>query len=292
MERLTYTNINGDTIVFSQESVYKWFGVEGLGGLESMFQTDKTVFEDGETIINDGTFNSKVFVLNFNLISSSIYVHLRDLNRILNPRLGSGTLKYETGTGITRVFNEVRVRRMPSLSASSARRAGFQPSIITFNIFDPVYYDEFFSIRTLVTQQASFEFPLEIDSIMGIQFGTIFAQGFPIPNLGDLDTPVRLTLNGPLTSPIVIRNSTTSQEIVVETSIASDEFLEVNTDTRDIDVVRILADGTRQRAFNFLNVDLTDFWQLQPGENNIILTSGGTLLEDTIIRWKNKYVGI
>lgn len=292
MEKLTFTNPNGESIEFSQESIYKWRNVEGLGALTSTFQTDKTVFEDGETIIDDGTFDSRILVLSLNIISTDIYPHLRRLNRVLNPRLGNGTLKYETGTGIIRVFNTVRVRTMPTLNQESARRAGFQPTIVTFNLFDPVMYDEAFNERILITQQPSFEFPLEIDSVLGVEFGTIFTGGFPVPNIGDLTTPVVLEMDGPLTSPIVVRNATSNEEIVINASILTNERLIIETDIRNINVTKVLADSTEEKAFNDLDIDATDFWQLQLGENNIVLTSGGTVLENATIRWKNKYVGI
>jgi hypothetical protein len=91
----------------------------------------------------------------------------------------------------------------------------------------------------------------------------VAGQSFVV-NQGDAPTWPRFRIDGPITNPQIL-NNTTGQSVFLTYTLASGEWLDVYPQTG-----RILLNGTADRysAYNFTT---SAWWQLQPGSNDVRL---------------------
>lgn len=85
-----------------------------------------------------------------------------------------------------------------------------------------------------------------------------------VVNQGDAETWPRFRIDGPITNPQVL-NNTTGQKVALAFTLATSEWLDIYPQTG-----RILFGGTADRysALDFAN---TSWWKLQPGSNDVRL---------------------
>lgn len=291
MVKITYINALGQSITFSNQYPYRLLNVEGLGSLKSKFQTQRSPFQDGETPVDNGHFEKRSMTLYlFVYDKENLQERKRYMTKVLNPKLGNGKLKYEDGATI-RVLENVNTRVLPSFATDSENKGvGFQKTAIIFDIFDPFYKDEYFSEIEFITQTDNFEFPLDITQ--DYCFAELYPSGKVIQNTGDVEAPVEIIMDGPLTAPVELINATLDKKIKVNTSIENGEILTITTGSNNINVLKTDLEGSISNAFEYIDLDESYFWNLVPGNNNVILQSGGSSNENATIKWKNHYVGL
>jgi hypothetical protein len=111
--------------------------------------------------------------------------------------------------------------------------------------------------------------------------GTVGQSG--VFNAGDAPTWPRFKIDGPITNPTVL-NNTTGQSVVLNYTLAGGEYLMVYPER-----ARILAQGTADR-YSALNFTQSTWWQLQPGTNDVrLLASGGSAGAQVTVYWRNAF---
>src|SRR5690625_3793997 len=113
MQKVTYTNSNGESIVFSHHPPFILSKIEGLGDVEAEVQSQKSPYQDGETHI-DTYLEPRFIEMEVSIVGENIEKHRRKLSRIMNPKL-NGTLIYENGSVVREIkgINE-HVPKFPS----------------------------------------------------------------------------------------------------------------------------------------------------------------------------------
>jgi hypothetical protein len=290
MEQLKYVNAIGQEITFSQNSKYRWLSIEDLGGNNVTFQTVSSPYQDGVTFIGTPYFQSKKLALSFAILSDSLIADMRYLNQILNPKLGLGQLHYIRG-GITYVLDQIIVSNLPSLLGSENRGSYYQKSNLIFDVFNPLFTDLDYTTATIGSGQLLFEFPLNITD--EFEFAVINAEGVIVNNVGDVEAPILIEITGEATSPLTIENVTNGGKIVVGLSLTSDEKLIITTDVDNTNVIKeTISTGVQTTAFNYIDITQTDFFKVDRGNNQIIITNLSSEIVGATVQYKNRYVGV
>lgn len=290
MNRLIFTNARGQTLVFSNTGTYRWTEVDDLGGLTASSQTSTGPYQDGTTPEGDAYFEPKVLTLEILVVSKDINAAIRELNQKLNPKLGLGKITYESG-GNAREFDKVRTRVLPTLESGKKRGHGYQITNVIFEIFDPIYKDVNYTEAQIVSGGNSFSFPLNITD--SFEFDFLNTNGVTVTNRGDLETPLNIIIDGPLSSPVVIENLTTGEKIVTQLAIAEGERLTVITEPDNLNVIKtIVSTGEETVAFQYIDVAQTEFFSLQHGTNTLRIAAAGAEVGEATIKFKNRYVGV
>ena len=291
MEKLIFTNANGQEIEFSNTSSYKWTQVDDLGASSVELQRTTSPFQDGSTNISGAYFNSRTIKIDLVVVD---YIDLsatfRNLNNILNPKLGLGSLSYYRDSDV-KVLNKVRTRVLPSMLGGDSRDFGMQKTSIIFEIFDPLYSDAVATEELVAASELLFNFPLEV--IETYVFDLLYADGKPIYNTGDTDCPITLIVDGAITKPLKIENTTTGEKVVIGLDLLDNERLTITTEIDNINVIKTnLITGVKTTAFEYIDISQTTFFYLIRGENKIKVTANEGDVETAMIQFKNRYVGV
>lgn len=290
MRKLYFTNARGQTVEFSATSKYKLQNVDDIGGLEAVSQSVSSPYQDGSTPVGDSFFESKVISVEFVVVSETLDADIRNLNNILNPKIGVGKLAIESDDE-TYVLEKVKTRMLPTRPREKNQGKYFQISEIIFEIFDPLYSDVDFTTTILATTLPLLEFPIDIED--GMEFSTLDASAVTIVNEGDVEAPIQVSFKGPLTAPIVLTKAETGEKITLSLNVATDEQIEITTDDANLNVIlRDLTDGSAISAFGYIDVANTDFFKLDVGNNTLELTAAANFSQVAIVKHKQKYVGV
>lgn len=290
MERLIFTNALGQQITFSNTGTYRWTQVYGIGENSATFQVTASPYQDGVTPVGDAYFQTRQIQVDMIIVSNDMADAIRDLNRVLNPRLGLGTLTFEKD-GDRKVLNKVKTRVLPSLPGGTSRGIGFQISRIIFEAFDPLYTDAEYTEAGMVTGANTFNFPLNINDAYVFDYTN--ETGVQITNSGDVACPIAIVFDGPQSSPITVENQTTGEKIVLAMDLLIDERLTITTGVDNTNVIKTdLLTGAETVAFQYIDVAETTFFELIRGTNVLQITAGEAKVEEATVRFKNRYVGI
>lgn len=143
-------------------------------------------------------------------------------------------------------------------------------------------------------------FPATVPAFPPLTIPWSLGSGTPsgtITNAGNVNTPVSIVLTDAMTNP-VITNTTTRSGVVVTESLsltivmnAGDRF-DIDTAFGKQTAIYTPSGGPAANGFPYINPS-SEFWELQPGENNIActFTSPAAATLATII-WSDKYVGV
>jgi len=290
MERLIFTNAQGQTIEFDTEGTYRWTQVGDMGGVGSTFQVTASPYQDGATPVGDSYFESRAIKVDIIIVSDNLQAAIRQLNTVLNPKLGTAKLTYERN-GIRRTLNTVKTRSMPSLPGGESRGPSFQISSVIFEAFDPYYSDEEYTEASVATGGLGLEFPLDItDSFV---FDYLNTNGVTVTNSGDVECPVTIVLDGPMTSPLEVESITTGEKIVLALALLANERLTITTQLDSINVIKTnLTTGAETVAFQYIDIAETTFFNLVRGTNTLRITANEAEMESAAIRFKQRYVGV
>lgn len=205
---------------------------------------------------------------------------IRDIMRILSPKLGFGVLRYRRDgldVALDCITNTVLVSYVNSKIATISAE---------FTAYDPFFYSYASSQIDLEFSGGLFKFPAKFPAM----FGTYTSAGTVI-NTGDADTPVIIRYTGTARQPEFI-NHTTGESIKLLYSVPAGYTVEINTAYLKKTVTIIAPDGTRTDGA--YTVDYTsDFWQLVPGENTLEYTAGDGVADGRCsITYNIRYVGV
>ncbi|MGI5900791.1 MAG: phage tail family protein [Christensenellales bacterium] len=279
--KFIFTNSKGQSVEFTNDAPLFMKTYHGTGGSPVDIQTQKSPYQDGETLI-DTTLEMRDIQLVVAILGTStaeVMQHRRRLSQVLNPKLGRGKLRFESETGAHEI--DVQPNGAPAFPGGKARGALYQECLIELLAPSPFWLDPYFESRELSYLMGGIQFRLKLP--------TMFSYwGFErrVINDGDVPTPVEIEFKGPAVNPTV-SNETTGELIKVNRELQEDEVLNIST-----------AFGQKYVCINgdnaFHYIDLSSvFWQLVPGENLLSYTSNNDSIKTQVtVKWKNRYVGI
>lgn len=282
MQKITYTNSRGESIVFSHRPPFVLSKIEGLGDVDADVQTQKSPYQDGETHI-DTLLEPRYIKMEISIVGKNIEEYRRQLSKIMNPKL-DGILIYEDGSFIRKIacVNE-HVPKYPTKSHS------FHLAILDLKCPNPYWQSPNITEEPMAAFVELFEFPSDYwevgeDGDIYFEMGT---EGHTrtFMNNGDGPVPIKITIKGPTTNP-TLTNLTTGELIKINRNLGADDVLEISTEDGN---KYILLNG--EEAFQ---IDLSStFWKLQVGENEIQFTADAGQEDATLeITWQEQFVGV
>lgn len=281
MQKLTFTNIRGQSIELNSIPPYILTKVEGLGDVSAENQTQKAPFQDGTTYIN--TMLGERFIaleVSITQTGATISEARKTFASIFNPKLGPGSLQYVHGSVVKEI--EAIPEHVPVFPSGSKNRSiDFQTALISLKCPNPFWQ----SINIETTEMAYVRGGFKLPFHLPVRFAT---RGYrrKVVNQGDVPTPVTLKFYGPADNP-VITNVTTGKFIKVNRSLLENDELEISTELGN-KYARI--NGVN--AFNYIDLE-SEFWQLEQGENILSFTSNNdSTLTKVVVNWKNRHVGV
>lgn len=290
MTKMTFTNARGEFVEFSAASKYRWLSVDDLGGAEAVQQTVASPYQDGVTATGDSYYMMRTLDVTLAVIDADLRTAIRDLNTVLNPKLGMGALLYEDGP-VRRSLDRVKVRKLPTLPDGGSRGARVQLTHILLDAYDPLYTDGVDTEVTLGSVGDAFQFPLDITD--SFEFDYVSAGGVPVVNGGDVPCPLELTVTGPVAAPLVLANLATGEDIVVDIAVLAGERLHISTGVADTSVIlEDIATGERVSAFQYIDVSATTFFLLGIGSNYLSVTADGEPYFGAVLSYRQRYVGL
>ena len=286
MFKLIFTNAKGESIELYGPP-YRLMRVEGLGDVEADVQTQKAPFQDGETLI-DTVFDARYIQIEIKIVGedeADIEAKRRYLAAVFNPRLGEGTLFYESET-TTRQINAVADSIPLFPDGSTNRGRTFQKAVINLVCPNP-YWQGILEGDQMAYLMGGLKFPLVLPARFAHRgFQRVFT------NAGDVPTPVQIEFKGPAQNP-TIYNRTTGEFIKVNRDLGENDILYVDTSfgNKTVEILRAES-NEKENAFNYIDLDST-FFQLEVGDNLIEYNSNNdSILTRVRISYRNRYVAI
>ena len=158
---------------------------------------------------------------------------------------------------------------------------------LTFTAHDPTWRGLNSSGTQFFGKVKSFSLPFSYPFSVGIE-----VNDTTITNTGSAPAPVVIELNGALYQPIVLQNVTTNQTITVKKNILEGERLVIDTSDDNLSVTHYDTDNVATDALHYCSIG-SDFWQLQPGANEIhhIAAQAGDTATG-FITYYNRWMGV
>lgn len=290
MFKLVFTNSRGESIeLFS--SPFRLIRVEGLGDVGANIQTQKSPYQDGTTLI-DTTLDERFPVIELKITgrdSIELATNRRKLSSVFNPKLGEGTLKRIADDGTHEI--KVVAESVPFFPDGAGNRGStYQKALINLRAPNPYWEDVQSTQNEMAVFVGMFEFPIEIDHELGMEFGEQ-GEKIIINNPSDAPAPVRIEFNGPALNPKVT-NLTTGEYMLVNRMINAEQKLVLDTEFGNKRVEIHDENGMVENAFHWIDLGST-FWQLQQGDNEIQYEADvGMDTAKVLITHKNRYVGV
>ncbi|MCT1577530.1 phage tail family protein [Oceanobacillus kimchii] len=283
MRRLTYENARGERIVFYLSPILIE-SLTGIGEVDADLQGQKSPYQDGETHL-DVILQPRFIDLEGSILKTDLRemkAYRKHILKVCNPKLGLGKITLELDGDTKEIFGVLD--GTPSFPERG--RDVWQKFLITWKCPDPYWRDPQEVSRALRSYRGKFILPTTFPFELGISGdSTILYNG------GDVDAPVTIDIQGPVTRPRVI-NKTTGQFVILNRSLSADEVLHINTNDQNKRVEIYRGAETIEKAIGYLDHD-SDFWKLEPGDNEIqYIADAGNADAIVAIAWHNHYLGM
>lgn len=284
MESFKFINSSGKSITLDYTSDYIIESYDGLTASEIIPVSTRGYRQNGYTRVNTN-LGSRYININFYIYAESMvafYEKRRKLASVFNPLLGEGTLIY------TNDYTSKSIRGVVSVAPTPTNKMG---SLQLFNIEitcdNPLWFDNEESAVKMGDFIGGLDYPLVFRGA-----GEKFAQKGDIANIkivGDIPSPIRAEFRNESVNP-VLTHMNTGEFIKVQTRIADEEKLIINTAYGNKTVERIAADGTTENAYHLISLD-SSFFSLNVGDNRLSF-SGDAGTPEVYLYWRNYYVGV
>lgn len=275
IEKLTYTNERGESIVFSHASTFHTNEVNGLSDVRNAIYSINSMGQDGDTYLGNRIESREIEIVGS--IKERDKDRMRDfrrqMNRVLNPQYAA-TLTYEYGD-FKRVI-DCKVDNAPVFS----RRAIFQDFTVQLLCLNPFWRKESKTRNDIATWIGGFEFP-EPDGLEIPEDG--WEIGYRQPSLivnvyndGDVQTGIRIEFRalGVVTNPSLL-NVDTQEFIKLNIELIAGDVLTVSTGYGEKEVT-LNRGGVVTDAFRYLDVD-SSYLQLAVADNLFRYSAEGNL---------------
>lgn len=282
---IVYENERNERIDFEQTPEIVITDFTGFGEVDVDIQSQKAPYQDGSVFI-DALLSERPVSLDF-LIKGKDYAEVvanrRRLSRVFNPKLqGQLTVTVAGRSYIIDVVPE-HAPNFPSGSGNQGQQ--YQKGVIDLIAHDPYWRDPNETSKPLHSYVGNFTFPFELPIELGVA-----GSHTTLYNEGDVPAPVRIDIQGPVTNPRII-NNTTGEWIRVNVSVAHDEILHIDT-TPGRKRAEIYRGVFVSNAFGYLDHD-SDWLTLTMGENDIEhIADAGDNDSLVAVTWNDQYIGI
>lgn len=260
IEKLTYTNERGESIVFSHASIYHMNEVNGISDVRNTIYTINSAGQAGDTYLGNRIESREIEIVGSikERDKGRMQESRRKLIRILNPQYAA-TLTYEYGD-FKRVIG-CRTDCAPIFS----RRAIFQDFTVQLLCPNPFWRRENETRDDIATWYGCFAFPVEISR--GWEIGTRkHSLIVNVYNDGDVQTGIRAELHalGVVKNPSLL-NVDTQEFIKLNMTLEAGDVLSISTGYGRKEVT-LKRRGIVSNAFRYMDVDST-YLQLTAGDN-------------------------
>ncbi|SDM14606.1 phage distal tail protein [Sediminibacillus halophilus] len=283
MRRITYENARGEEIVFYLSPLVIE-SLTGIGEVDAEVQGQKSPYQDGDTYI-DSLLQARYIDLHGKITKtklSEIKQLRKEIIRVCNPKLGLGKIVLELDGDVKEI--EGVLESVPTFPEK--RQNPFQEFLVSWKCPDPYWKDPQEVSRALKAYEGKFTFPFNFPVEFGIE-----GDSTSIYNEGDVETPVQINIQGPVSNPMV-KNRTTGDYIRIWRTLSADEVLHIDTNQQNKRVEIYLNGSVIQKAWGYLD-DYSELFKLIPGQNKIsYVADSSTDNAIASIAWKNRYVGI
>lgn len=291
MQKLTFTNSRGESIVFGNSAPYILSKIEGTGGTSTSIKTTKSPGQDGSTV-HEVTLDERPLPMEGAIIARTpeeMYSLRKELSRVLNPKNGAGILKYENDAGVYEIKAIAEESPVFKEKHDSSRKQLF---MITFLAPNPYWLDIYESKEEIAQWMGDFQFNFEIQSDgieMGHRESSLIVN---IDNKGDVTCGMRIEFKA-LASVInpSLFNIYTREYIKVKRTLEFGDKLTINTKFGN-KKVELLRNGVITNVFNYIDLSST-FLQLEVGDNLLRYDAeSGIENLDVAIYYRPLYAGV
>ena len=282
MQRITFTNSVGQSIVLGHTAPFVLSSIDGLGDVDAEIQSQKAPNQDGNTFLYSN-LETRHISMGITILGTDVLKRRKEIASVFNPKLGVGVLRYENKNELKEI--KAIPEHVPSFPSGDSRGRVYQSCLIDLVCPNPYWQSQ--RIKADPIFEPLFKFPFSGKFRMGYQ-----RERQIILNDGDVSTPLYIELFGPAVAP-KITNETTGEFIRVNRELSEGEHLRINTARgRQKSVIHVDANGTETNAFHWIDLDST-FFQLELGENTLVYSADSNIQGATVnIEYRNLYVGV
>lgn len=282
MQKVKFINPNGGEVEIGLSPPYIFEKISGIGAEDASLVTTDPAMLNGSAFhglyIKDREITVTIHING--RTRAEMYENRQKLISLLSSsRSENGAVgRLEYSNDYLTVWIPAIVMRGPQ---STERVGNYNKSVqIIFFCPDPLFRAMNPLINKIAYMGSGFEFPIEIDSVTGVQFGS---QGFETPmfNEGDSAAPLRITITGPSSLPKIL-NVSTGEYIAINRELYAGDVLTIDTQpgARSVKIKR--SQGTTEDAFGYIDLTST-FFLLSPGLNKIRYVTGDASTTATIL---------
>lgn len=287
MEKFIFINSDNEEISLGDNPPFILTKVMGVGGLKADVKMQKAPFQDGKSYI-DTNLEERIITLHVTVIGNSleeIQSNRRLLNRVFNPKLGKGTLKYESDVNSKEI--EVVVHATPDYTLDNGNVVDTQLEVaINLIAPSPFWMDILKQSKEFKAWLGGMKFSLQLPMSFAQQ-----AQQRGIINNGDVSTPIKVEFLGPASNP-QITNLTTNKFIRIKRDLLIGEKLIINTEFGNKKVTLIDANNNETNGMHYLDLD-SIFWNLVIGDNQVRYDADSTGEHTQVtVFWKERFMGV
>ena len=285
MQKLIYVPPNSnESVTLTAAEPFILSSVSGLGGVESDVISSEVVGMDG--VFYHGCKKTP------RPIPCTVYVKGKNREDMYRQRLKIiGLLRAENDVGTLYYSNDyisVKIGAVPIVPPDFAERIkNYNKADLKFWCPQPLW-------KSLETKTASIA---KIDGIgfeKPFQFPITFAHirnEIVIDNLGTARTPVTITITGTGINPAITNTANGKTIALLDKTLADSEQLIINTE-RGHKSVTLKSGSTESDGFQYID-PLSEFWELETGENRIVYSSEDNAEATSIvISYNERFEGV
>lgn len=286
MEKFTYTNKLGKSVVIGSREAFQLISATGLTAMEIVPYTIQGYRQNGYTLTNT-QLGTRIITLEFAVFGSTdkeFYQQRLELGSVFNPLLGEGVLVYDNEV----VQRAIDVQVTQTIDTNTKYNSNLKTFVIELTAYNPLWRDVAENALMLGDFTGGLKYPITF-----VDDGVTFASKGAIANInitGDVNSPIRAEFKGGATTP-KLTLSNTGEFIKVNITIDDDEELIITTDYGNKLVNKRSADGTLTSANHLISNDST-FFSLPVGDNTITFSADAGDAVEVYLYWYNWYMGV
>lgn len=267
--------------------------IEGISAVNANIQTQKSLFQDGETYIDNlleaRSLSIEIMILAHN--AEEMIRNRRKLLQVFNPKLGEGKIIYEKN-GVKKEIKAIS-ELAPVFPDVTEYKNMLQPGMIQLFCANPFWQDLDVIKAEIAAWIGTFEFPLEIPIETGIEMG--YREPSLIVNIfnkGDVPCGIKIEFKALATvvNPSLL-NVNTREYIKINRVMEAGEKITVTTHFQNKRVM-LSKNGVTENAFNWIDLGST-FLQLNVGDNLFRYDAEDGLYSlEVSIYYTPQYVGV
>lgn len=267
------------------EDPYHLEVIEGLLGSPEIRTADRSLVGRNGMVAGSDRYSGRSVTMSVNITAHDITVFSTAVSAFAAafaaPQDADIPLTFTipgVASGLAARLN-VRPRKL-ALPIQTAYHQGVGSAAVELFAADPLIYSDTTGTISLLSDWdlGGLAFDLTFDAVFGGggSFGVATAT-----NLGSALAPVVVTINGPVTNPVV-RNVTTGQSLGLTVTLAAGELIELDSAARTV-----MLGGTADR-YSFLT--LPQWWGLVPGPNEIRYFADAAVSSTATVRYRSAWI--